>query len=124
MLETGEVINVDGEPDQPGREAVHSQGSDFQNRPGAADGRHLSLIDEMEWLSLFAFRVANNRSGKVLSLLHGDRGGARERLSSLMGVSRLVSGDKHIWIASGAEIGTDNCPALGIALHPGRLRQW
>src|SRR5262249_50178117 len=43
ILETREVINMDGEPHEPGNEAAEVQRTDFEDRLRPADRRHLAL---------------------------------------------------------------------------------
>src|SRR5437773_10784246 len=76
VAKAGQVVDVNHEPDQPGDEAAKPDAADLGDGAAAADGGHLSLVEEMELAAGLPTQLAQDASGDEPAFLHGHGGRA------------------------------------------------
>ena len=85
---------MDDHPEQPGHEAARSDAAALQNRKVPPDDRHGSFVEISEGTPRsFALEQVEYRLSGVASLLNGDLGYARQRMSVLVQGSNVSHGE-------------------------------
>jgi hypothetical protein len=102
---------VDEQPGEPGEEAAELEAAELDDGAAAADGRHLALVEVLEWDAGFALELAEDEAGDVAALLHGDGGEAGEGAEPPQGRRAvrevgLVAEDEHLGVVLEGAVGS------------------
>src|SRR5262245_47009261 len=116
VLEAYQEVDVDREPEHPGREAAEAETADVADRAAAPDRGHLAAVAIDEGNARPAGELVADLARHVAALLHRYGREARKRRTAGARGVRLVAEREDLGMVSEREVGPDQDAAVAVGL--------